>query len=54
MIDRQKQTKYTVSIDVARGAKWDWVTRVNVATWQGWTNRNLSAYTEAVTFNIHE
>jgi hypothetical protein len=32
MIDRQRQTKYTVSSDMARGAKRDGVTWVGVAT----------------------
>jgi hypothetical protein len=31
MVDRQKQTKYTDSNDMARGAKGDCVTRVDVA-----------------------
>ena len=35
MIDRQRQTKYSVSNDMARGAKGDYVTRVDVASPQG-------------------
>ena len=43
MIDRQRQAKYTDSNDMARGAKGDCVTGVDVAPPQVFSTRILSA-----------